>query len=83
MLDDGHVLKQPARDSVEIVQKQDGEGVAGTRQVPLTPSLERCQKIIGYEFRDIGILLSALNISVFASTRTQSNERMNFLVIPY
>ncbi len=41
--------------------------------------LERCQGIIGYRFQDQGILLSALTHSSVATTRTQSNERMEFL----
>lgn len=64
---------------MEIVQKQDGENAAWDEPSPADAKLERCQKIIGYEFRDIGILLSALTHSSVASTRTQSNERMEFL----
>jgi ribonuclease-3 len=64
---------------VEIVQKQDGENAVWDEPSPADAKLERCQKIIGYEFRDIGILLSALTHSSVASTRTQSNERMEFL----
>jgi ribonuclease III len=41
--------------------------------------LERCQAIINYAFRDPSILLSALTHSSVATTRTQSNERMEFL----
>jgi ribonuclease-3 len=64
---------------VEIVQKQDGENAVWDEPSPADAKLERCQKIIGYEFRDISILLSALTHSSVASTRTQSNERMEFL----
>ena len=64
---------------MEIVQKQDGENAAWDEPSPADAKLERCQKIIGYEFRDISILLSALTHSSVASTRTQSNERMEFL----
>ena len=64
---------------MEIVQKQDGENAVWDEPSPADAKLERCQKIIGYEFRDIGILLSALTHSSVASTRTQSNERMEFL----
>lgn len=41
--------------------------------------VEHCQQIIGYRFRDTTILLSALTHSSVASTRTESNERMEFL----
>jgi ribonuclease-3 len=41
--------------------------------------VERCQQIIGYRFRDPSLLLSALTHSSVATTRTQSNERMEFL----
>ncbi len=61
------------------MQKQDGENAVWDEPSPADAKLERCQKIIGYEFRDIGILLSALTHSSVASTRTQSNERMEFL----
>lgn len=61
------------------MQKQDGENAEWDEPSPADAKLERCQKIIGYEFRDISILLSALTHSSVASTRTQSNERMEFL----
>lgn len=64
---------------MEIVQKQDGESAAWDETVSADTKLERCQKIIRYQFRDISILLSALTHSSVASTRTQSNERMEFL----
>jgi ribonuclease III len=41
--------------------------------------VEQCQTIIGYRFNDPSILLSALTHSSVASTRTESNERMEFL----
>lgn len=41
--------------------------------------IEKCQSIIGYRFHDRSILLSALTHSSVATTRTQSNERMEFL----
>ncbi|XZE37005.1 ribonuclease III [Pirellulaceae bacterium SH501] len=41
--------------------------------------LERCQSIIEYRFQESTILMSALTHSSVASTRTQSNERMEFL----
>lgn len=41
--------------------------------------VEHCQTIIGYRFGDPTILLSALTHSSVASTRTESNERMEFL----
>lgn len=41
--------------------------------------LERCQQIIGYRFKELGTLHSALTHSSVASSRTQSNERMEFL----
>lgn len=41
--------------------------------------IERCQLIIDYTFNDKSILMSALTHSSVASTRTQSNERMEFL----
>jgi len=39
----------------------------------------RCQEIIRYRFQNPSILLSALTHSSVATTRTESNERMEFL----
>jgi ribonuclease-3 len=41
--------------------------------------LDRCQTAIGYQFKDPGILASALTHASIAPTRLQSNERMEFL----
>jgi ribonuclease III len=41
--------------------------------------LEHCQQLLGYRFRDVSILRSALTHSSVATTRTESNERMEFL----
>ncbi len=41
--------------------------------------LERCQERVGYRFRDPSTLMWALTHSSIASSRTQSNERMEFL----
>ncbi|MEQ1828719.1 MAG: ribonuclease III [Pirellula sp.] len=41
--------------------------------------VEHCQSIIKYRFQDASILLSALTHSSVATTRTLSNERMEFL----
>lgn len=42
-------------------------------------AVERCEEIIGYEFRDKGILAQALTHSSAAPTRLESNERLEFL----
>ena len=41
--------------------------------------LSKCQEIIGYQFRDRGLLKQALTHASAASTRTASNERLEFL----
>jgi ribonuclease III len=41
--------------------------------------VRRCQEIIKYQFQKPSILLSALTHSSVATTRTESNERMEFL----
>jgi ribonuclease-3 len=41
--------------------------------------LGRCQEVIGYTFKNIELLRSALTHSSCANTRTGSNERMEFL----
>jgi ribonuclease-3 len=41
--------------------------------------IERCQKTIGYSFQDPELLALALTHSSVASTRVESNERMEFL----
>lgn len=41
--------------------------------------IERCQGLIGYRFRDPALLGSALTHASVASSRTHSNERMEFL----
>lgn len=52
-----------------------------TRQVPNVEQavLDNCQKIIGYTFADKSLLALALTHSSVAPTRTQSNERLEFL----
>lgn len=42
-------------------------------------NLERCQEIIGYQFRQVQLLQQALTHSSACSARTDSNERMEFL----
>lgn len=42
-------------------------------------AVKRCEGIIGYEFRDKGILAQALTHSSAAPTRLASNERLEFL----
>jgi ribonuclease-3 len=41
--------------------------------------LERCQKLLGRQFREIGLLREALTHASSASHRLKSNERMEFL----
>lgn len=55
----------------EITQPDD------TRSVD--EKVEHCQEIIQYRFNDATLLLSALTHSSVATTRTESNERMEFL----
>jgi ribonuclease-3 len=46
----------------------------------LTPELlERCQRRIGYQFRDAAVLASALTHASGADHRLSSNERLEFL----
>jgi ribonuclease III len=42
-------------------------------------TLERCQKLIGYTFQSPDLLALSLTHSSVASTRTESNERLEFL----
>lgn len=44
-----------------------------------TSKLDRCQEIIGYQFQDVSLLLSALTHASGASHRLASNERLEFL----
>lgn len=56
--------------------------VDGTGQIDGTDQdskLARCQEIIGYQFRDLTLLLSALTHASGASHRLASNERLEFL----
>src|SRR5947207_5602078 len=41
--------------------------------------LQRCQQVLGYEFRDIENLRNALTHASGANNRLSSNERMEFL----
>jgi ribonuclease III len=41
--------------------------------------IERCQQLIGYRFQDPSLVCSALTHASVASSRTHSNERMEFL----
>src|SRR5690349_21331094 len=43
------------------------------------PELERCERRIGYEFRDKGLLSAALTHASGAQHRLASNERLEFL----
>ncbi len=63
----------------EIVQKQDGENAAWDEPSPADAKLERCQKIIGYEFRDIGIFAFRFDSFERCVDSHPSNERMEFL----
>lgn len=45
----------------------------------LEEKTERCQQLIGYRFRDPSLVASALTHASVASSRTHSNERMEFL----
>jgi len=42
-------------------------------------AIERCQKALGYTFKDPSLLALALTHSSVANTRLESNERMEFL----
>ena len=42
-------------------------------------TLDKCQELIGYRFRDESLLAQALTHASAAATRQQSNERMEFL----
>ena len=42
-------------------------------------AIDRCQEVIGYTFQDPNLLALALTHSSVASTRLESNERMEFL----
>ena len=42
-------------------------------------TLRQCEELLGYNFRDSGLLALALTHSSVAATRVQSNERMEFL----
>lgn len=48
-------------------------------ELSIDEKVERCQQIIGYRFNDSSLLLSALTHASVASSRAQSNERMEFL----
>jgi len=43
------------------------------------PLLDRCQQIIGYQFRDLSLLEQALTHASVAANRLASNERLEFL----
>ena len=43
------------------------------------PSLQACQELLGYEFTDLEVLALALTHASVAPTRTESNERLEFL----
>ena len=45
----------------------------------LEEKTERCQQLIGYRFQDPSLIVSALTHASVASSRAQSNERMEFL----
>ena len=44
-----------------------------------TVALETCEKLIGYQFKDPELLVKALTHASVATTRVESNERMEFL----
>ena len=46
---------------------------------PETDALTRCQQVIGYQFRNVDLLHSALTHASGADSRLLSNERMEFL----
>jgi len=43
------------------------------------PAVESCQEVIGYTFRDSSLLALALTHASVATTRVESNERLEFL----
>lgn len=43
------------------------------------PAVESCQEVIGYTFRDPSLLALALTHASVATTRVESNERLEFL----
>ena len=64
----------PSENSINLVDED--EGIDGSDQ---ESKLIQCQKIIGYQFKDPSLLLSALTHASGASHRLDSNERLEFL----
>ena len=64
----------PNRLAINLID--DADGAAGSDQAS---KLARCQELIGYQFKDESLLLSALTHASGASHRLASNERLEFL----
>jgi len=64
----------PSENSINLVDAV--EGVEGSDQLS---KLSKCQELIGYQFKDPALLLSALTHASGASHRLESNERLEFL----
>ena len=67
-------IAPPERRAVQLVD--DREPASGIDQ---REKLDECQRIIGYQFRDESLLLSALTHASGAAHRLASNERLEFL----
>jgi ribonuclease-3 len=64
----------PSENNINLVDEVDGlEGSDQASKITL------CQEIIGYQFKDPSLLLSALTHASGASHRLDSNERLEFL----
>ncbi len=67
----------PLPDSASSIHLVDGTGIIdGTDQ---ESKLAKCQEIIGYQFKDVSLLLAALTHASGALHRLASNERLEFL----
>lgn len=66
----------PSADLAEVHLIDDVQGVDGADH---QAKLQRCQEIIGYQFQDPTLLLSALTHASGAAHRLASNERLEFL----
>ncbi|WP_461507426.1 ribonuclease III [Rhodopirellula baltica] len=60
--------------AIRLVDASDDEPYADA-----VAKIERCQEILGYDFRDLDLLRSALTHASGASHRLASNERLEFL----
>ena len=64
----------PSENNINLVDAVDGD--EGSDQAS---KIAQCQEIIGYQFQDPSLLLSALTHASGASHRLDSNERLEFL----